>query len=119
MEPLQAHLDDCTLADFGQESHLGQLLDNLLVGLGSQLGALDMDSGALDMDPEALESQPEALHKDSGVLGSQAGMWGSHSVLKVLGMLLVDTEGHTQLANVFLREEPLFACCAFPWFNPF
>ena len=91
MEPLQAHLDDCTLADFGQESHLGQLLDNLLVGLGSQLGALDtdpgaldMDSGALDMDPEALESQPEALHKDSGVLGSQAGMWGSHSVLKVL-----------------------------------
>lgn len=76
-EPLQAHLDDCTLADFGQESHLGQHLDNLLVGLGSQLGVLDMDS-------EALESQPEALHKDSGVLGSQAGMWGSHSVLKVL-----------------------------------
>lgn len=28
-------------------------------------------------------------------------------------MLLVDTEGHTQLANVFLREEPLFACLQF------
>ncbi|KAK7808733.1 hypothetical protein U0070_024539, partial [Myodes glareolus] len=59
-EPLQAHLDDCTLADFGQESHLGQHLDNLLVGLGSQFGALDMDPGAL-------ESQPGALDKDSGV----------------------------------------------------
>lgn len=112
MEPLQAHLDDCTLADFGQESHLGQHLDNLLVGMGSQLGALDMDS-------VALESQPGALDKDSGVLGSQAGVWCSHSVLKVLGMLLVDAEGHTQLANVFLREEPLFACCAFPWSKPF
>lgn len=103
MEPLQAHLDDCMLADFGQESHLGQHLDNLLVGLGSQLGALDMDLGALG-------SQPEALDKDSGVLGSQAGVWGSHSFLKVLGRLLVGTEGHTQLASVFLREEPLFAC---------
>lgn len=76
-EPLQAHLDDCTLADFGQENHLGQHLDNLLVGLGSQFGALDTDPGALGMDPGALESQPGALDKDSGVLGS-------HSVLKVL-----------------------------------
>lgn len=70
MGSLQAHLDDCTLADFGQESHLGQHLHSLLVGLGSQLEALHRDPGALGKDP--------------GVLGSHTGVWGSHSVLEVL-----------------------------------
>lgn len=77
MGSLQAHLDDCMLADFGQESHLGQHLHNLQVGLGSQLGVLDRDPGVLG-------SQPQGLDKDPVVLGSQAGVWGSHYVPEVL-----------------------------------
>lgn len=78
------------LADFGQENHLGHHLHNFPVGLGSQVGALDRDPVAL---------------------GSQTGAWGKQ---QVLGKQLVDTEGHTQLANTDLGGEHRFACCGFP-----
>lgn len=93
MGSLQAHRDDYVLADFGQENHLGHHLHNHLVGLGSQVGALDRD--------------PE-------VLGSHPGEWGKQHVLVVLGKPLVDTEGHTQLASMVLGTETQFACRDFP-----
>lgn len=92
MGSLQAHRDDYILADFGQENHLDHHLHNFLVGLDSQVGA---------------------LNGEPGVLGSQPGVRGKEHVLEVLGKLLVDTEGHAQLAYMVLGGELQFACCAF------
>lgn len=86
----QVHLGDYTLADVGQESHLGHHLHNCLVELGSQVGALDRDLGALHRDPGALDRDPGILDRDPGVLdrdpgtlGSQPEEWGKQHVLVV------------------------------------
>lgn len=63
MAPLQAHLADYTLAGVGQESLLGQHLNNQLV--------------ELDSHPEGQDSPP-------GGQGSQPGGQGSQYVLEVL-----------------------------------
>jgi len=79
MVPLQVHLADYTLAGVGQESLLGQHLNNQLAELSSQ-------PGGQDSQPEGQGSQPEGQD-------SQPGGQGSQYVLEVLGMLLKDIQG--------------------------
>ena len=73
MVPLQVHLADYTLAGVGQESLLGQHLNNQLVelssqpegqdsqagGRDSQAGGQDSQAGGRDSQPEGQDSQPE------------------------------------------------------------
>ena len=86
MVPPQVHLVDYTQAGVGQETLLGQHLNNQLVESSSQ--------------PEGQDSQP--------------GGQGSQYVLQVLGVLLKDIEGDSQMVNVFLGEEHSFVHFAFP-----
>lgn len=82
--PVQVYLADYTLAVVGQESPLGQHLNNQLVGMSIQ--------------PEGQDSQPEGQD-------SQSGGQGSQDVLEVPGMLLKDTEEDPRLGNLFLSQE--------------
>ena len=86
MVPLQVHLVAYSQAGVGQETLLGQHLNNQLVKLSSQ--------------PEGQESQP--------------GGQGSQYALQVLGVLLKDIEGESQMVNLFLGEEHSFVRFAFP-----
>lgn len=66
MVSLQVHLADCTLAGVGQESLLGQHLNNQLVELSSQAGGQDSQVGGQG-------SQVGGQGSQAGGQGSQAG----------------------------------------------